>query len=237
MVGVLPAGGTMNILIHRAVSPLILCLTLSLCVSVPLYGQASERQLLTRADAGAPASGAEPDLLALHQATERFRDVDVALAEGYIRDPMNVCDTAESLGRPPEIGVMGIHYFRPDLLGISAPPNPRVTGNGVHTDFWTPSILIYEPKADGSLELVAVENLVFKDAWEAAGNTELPTFHGVAYDHMFDDLATKIDEAHMFEPHYDRHVWIFRDNPNGVFAQFNPNVSCEHHRPEAKPLR
>jgi hypothetical protein len=32
----------------------------------------------------------------------------------------------------------------------------------------------------------------------------------------------------MFEPHYDLHVWLYRDNPNGMFAQFNPNVSCAH---------
>ena len=35
----------------------------------------------------------------------------------------------------------------------------------------------------------------------------------------------------MFEPHYDRHVWIYRENPNGVFAQFNPNVTCSHQKP------
>jgi hypothetical protein len=33
----------------------------------------------------------------------------------------------------------------------------------------------------------------------------------------------------MFEPHYDRHVWLYRENPNGVFAQFNPRVSCAAH--------
>jgi hypothetical protein len=48
---------------------------------------------------------------------------------------------------------------------------------------------------------------------------------------MQDDPATQVDEAHMFEPHYDRHVWLFRDNPNGVFAQFNPKVSCAAHKP------
>ena len=47
---------------------------------------------------------------------------------------------------------------------------------------------------------------------------------------MRDDPATAIDEAHMFEPHYDRHVWLYRRNPNGMFAQFNPAVSCQHHR-------
>ena len=168
----------------------------------------------------------EPDLAAVRAAAERFRDVNVALAEGYIRDPMNLCDTAAMMGRPAELGAMGIHFFRPDLLGITAPPNPRVAGNGTHTDFLRPAILIYEPQPDGSLELVAVENLVFQRAWHGAGHAERPTFHGVPYDHMADDPATSIDEAHMFEPHYDRHVWVFRENPNGVFAPFNPNVRC-----------
>lgn len=180
-----------------------------------------------RAEAG-PAPG-EISLEEVRAATERFADVRVALAEGYLRDPGNLCETAEMMGRPASLGAMGIHFFRPDLLGISGPPNPRVDGNGTHVDFRQPAILIYEPQADGSLQLVAVENLVFKKAWEAAGHSEPPSFHGVPYDHMFDDPATPVDEAHMFEPHYDRHVWLFRDNPGGVFAQFNPNVTCAHH--------
>ena len=172
----------------------------------------------------------EPTLAAVKQATERFRDVKVALAEGYIRDPMNLCETAALMGRPAALGAMGVHYFRPDLLGITAPPSPRVNGDGIHTDFLKPSVLIYEPQADGSLQLVAVENLVFVAAWHAAGHKEPPTFHGVKWDWMIDDPKTKADEAHMFEPHFDRHVWIYRENPNGVFAQFNPAVSCAHHR-------
>ncbi|HEU4498284.1 MAG TPA: hypothetical protein VFR60_03000 [Sphingomicrobium sp.] len=170
----------------------------------------------------------ESELAAVRAATERFRDVNVALAEGYMRDPMNLCDTAPMMGRPAALGAMGVHYFRPDLLGISGPPNPRVDGSGTHTDFNNPAILIYEPQADGSLELVAVENLVFIKAWEAAGKKERPSFHGKSFDRMVDDPATAVDEAHMFEPHYDLHVWLYRDNPNGTFAQFNPNVSCAH---------
>jgi hypothetical protein len=181
----------------------------------------------------APQAAGEPSLEQVRAATERFRDVKVALAEGYVRDPMNICDTADMMGRPASLGAMGIHYFRPDLLGISAPPNPRVDGNGTHTDFLKPGILIYEPQADGSLELVAVENLVFQKSWRAAGNQAKPRFHGVEYDTMQDDPATRVDEAHMFEPHYDRHVWLYRKNPNGMFAQFNPNVSCKAHKPGA----
>ena len=171
----------------------------------------------------------EPTLEEVRKLTERFKDVKVALAEGYIRDPFNLCDTATMMGRPAALGAMGIHYFRPDLLGITAPPSPKVDGNGTHTDFRKPSILIYEPQADGSVQLVAVENLVFAASWRAAGNTKPPTFHGVPWDSMVDDPKTELDEAHMFAPHFDRHVWIYRDNPSGVFAQFNPKVSCAHH--------
>lgn len=186
---------------------------------------------LTGARETGPAPGpGEPTLAEVRAATERFRDVKVALAEGYVADPMNLCETAPMMGQPASLGAMGIHYFRPDLLGITAPPSPRVNGDGTHTDFRRPAILIYEPQADGSLALVAVENLVFQAAWRKSGHTALPTFHGVPYDTMADDPKTAVDEAHMFEPHFDRHVWIFRENPNGVFTPFNPAVTCAHHR-------
>lgn len=177
----------------------------------------------------APGPG-EPTLAEVRRATERFLDVQVALAEGYVRDPFDLCDTAEMLGRPAALGAMGVHYVRPDLLGITKPPSPRVDGNGTHTDFRTPGILIYEPQRDGGMALVAVENLVFARSWREAGHAAPPTFHGVPYDTMTDDPATAADEAHAFAPHFDRHVWIYRHNPNGVFAPFNPAVTCAHHR-------
>lgn len=178
-------------------------------------------------DASGPEPAEDPSLESVKEATARFQDVNVALAEGYIPDPMDLCDTADMMGRPSDEGAMGIHYFRPDLLGITA-TEPRVSGLGVHTDFLHPAILIYEPQADASLELVALENLVFKASWDSL-NAEPPSFHGVPFDLMADEPSTAIDEAHMFEPHYDLHVWIYRENPNGIFAQFNPAVSCEHH--------
>lgn len=171
---------------------------------------------------------AEPTLEEVRRATERFRDVNVALAEGYVRDPMNVCETAGHMGLPAETGAMGIHFARFDLLEVTA-TEPRVDGTGTHTDFLQPAVLLYEPQADGSMELVGVENLVFMAAWEAAGNTAPPSFQGVAWDRMVDDPATEVDEAHMFAPHYDRHVWLYRENPSGIFAQWNPAVTCEHH--------
>ncbi len=184
---------------------------------------------LTTACAHSPTS-TEPSLSELRAASERFQDIKVALAEGYIRDPENACVTADSMGYPASDGAMGVHYVRPDLLGLAGPPNPRVSGSGIHTDFRKPAILLYEPGADGSMTLVGVENLVFIDAWEKAGNRAPPSFHGVAFDRMADDPGTPLDEAHLFEPHYDQHVWLYRDNPRGVYVAFNPAVSCAAHK-------
>ena len=198
-----------------------------------LAAQASE------APAAAPVP-AEPSLDQVRAATERFRDVKVALAEGYVRDPMDHCVIAPDIGRPAADGAMGVHYIRMDLIGVSGPPNPRISGTGTHTDFTKPAILLYEPKADGSLELVGVENLVFKTAWAAAGNKEPPAYQGVAWNSMEDDPATAVDEGHMFTPHFDRHVWLYRENPKGIYEQFNTNVSCaahkaaDHHAPQTQ---
>ena len=56
-----------------------------------------------------------------------------------------------------------------------------------------PSVLIYEPPEDGSLELVAVENLVFEKAWDASGKTEELVLNGRGWDHMADDPGTPGD--------------------------------------------
>ena len=96
------------------------------------------------ADPG-PASPSEPTLAQVKAAAEKYRDVKAALADGYIQDPSGMCETAEMMGKPAALGAMGVHYFRPDLLGISAPPNPRVDGTGTYTDFRKPVVLLYEP--------------------------------------------------------------------------------------------
>lgn len=166
-------------------------------------------------------------LVEVRAATEKYADVEVAVADGYLRDPGDLCVVAPVEGLPAELGGMGVHYFRPDLLGITA-TEPRVAGGGMHTDFLQPGVLIYVPDETGALKLVAVENLVFEGAWQAAGNTSPPEFHGYPYVHRIDDPATPdVDEAHLFEPHYELHVWLYDENPAGVFAQYNPRVTCD----------
>ena len=172
-------------------------------------------------------SATEVDLDQMREAVMKYKDVNVAIEEGYIT-PDNHCVSAAGEGLPPELGAMGIHYIHPAMLQITG-TDPRVDGNSTHTDWSKPSVLIYEPQADGSMELVAVENLVFEAAWKASGNTEELVLNGRAWDHMADDPATPGDEAHGFMPHFDQHVWLFRDNPMGTLMPFNPNVTCDHH--------
>jgi hypothetical protein len=225
------------------IRPAALCIiafaTLSAAACSPTEPPASSPAPEAGEAAPSPAPGpGEPTLEEVRALTEKYTDINVALADGYVRDPADVCDMATHTGKPAEWGGMGVHYAHFGQAGVAGPPPPggKVDGIGTHTDFRKPTVLIYEPQADGSMVLVAVENLVFKAAWDAA-NPEPPTFHGVKWDEMADDPATPIDEAHGFAPHYDRHVWIYRDNPRGVFATHNPNVTCEHHKGAMPPMQ
>lgn len=193
-----------------------------------IFAQTVASATLALAGTTVAAADQAADLAAVKAATERFADVEAALADGYIPDPSGQCVSAEAEGLPAELGAMGIHYLRPDLLGLTAGQS-RVDGTGTHTDFLKPAVLLYEPQADGTLVLVGVENLVFRKAWHDAGNTQAPVFSGVSWNEMADDPKTPMDEAHHFEPHYDLHVWLYRDNPAGTFAPFNPAVSCKNH--------
>lgn len=169
----------------------------------------------------------EAQIADIRAATEKYSDVNAALADGFVPDPSGACVTAEAEGLPPELGGMGIHYLHMGRLGITT-DKPRVDGNGTNVDFAQPSILLYEPQADGTLALIGVENLVFIKAWEAAGNSGAPSFAGRKWDRMADDAGTDGDEAHAFEPHFDLHVWTARENPAGPTAPFNPAVNCEN---------
>jgi hypothetical protein len=64
---------------------------------------------------------------------------------------------------------------------------------------------------------------VSADAWEAEGHDEPPAFGGVEFAYAPDDPAMSVPA------HYDLHVWLYRENPLGMFAAYNPDASCEHH--------
>ena len=120
---------------------------------------------------------------------------------------------------------MGYHYVNPRLLGLTAPVNGRVNGTGTYTGTNPPAILLYVPDGQGGLKLAGIELLVFAEAWQAE-NKQPPKYRGREYNYMADDPSTPQDEAHNFMPHYDLHIWLFENNPSGLYAQWNPALSC-----------
>jgi ketosteroid isomerase-like protein len=172
----------------------------------------------------------------VRQATAKYNDVNVALAAGYVPAPPGDCVTAAKEGLPAAWGGMGIHYINPGMLKIKG-TQPKVTGDATHTDFMNPSILLYEPQADGTMKLVGVENLVFLHAWQKSGKQAPPKFAGRSYDTMADNAGTEHDEAHNFEPHMDQHVYFAKSaNPSDQLRPFHPSVTCEHFKPVAAQM-
>ena len=77
-----------------------------------------------------------------------------------------------------------------------------------------PEFLIYEPGPAGQMKLVAVEYVV--PFSEVPANADPPTLFGQHFH------ANEVFGVWAF------HVWAWRNNPSGIFAGWNPKVSCEH---------
>jgi hypothetical protein len=139
----------------------------------------------------------------VRQATARFQNVEEATAAGYV-DPLT-CVSG------PQEGTMGVHFTNADLL------------NDGKLDPQRPELLVYEPK-DGQLHLVAVEYLVFAEAWDAT-NPAPPVLLGQLFQYVGSP------NRYGLPAFYELHVWAWKDNPNGMFADWNPNVSCAEYTP------
>ena len=94
------------------------------------------KRAIAQAQTGAAsvAPPREPTLAEVRQATERFQDIKVALAEGYIRDPADLCETAEIEGAASGTRRDGVHYSVPIFSAsrrrrtrVSMAPEPTPT--------------------------------------------------------------------------------------------------------------
>jgi hypothetical protein len=99
----------------------------------------------------------------------------------------------------PGLGGMGYHWVNPTLVDPVFDP-------------LKPEAVLYAPGPGGKLKLIAVEYIVV-NAEQAA-----PTFGGQAFD---------VGGTPLPIPHWSLHAWIHENNPSGMFAPFNPNVSCQ----------
>ena len=151
-----------------------------------------------------PASANESGIAALRQATAPFHSLAAAQAAGYT---IQVYDLAgiTCIADPAGSGTMGIHFLNPGLLGTVDPIEPQ--------------LVIYVPRKDGSLKLVAVEFLVIAAGWDATHSSP-PELFGQQY------RLTTAPNRYGLPDFYELHVWAWQPNPLGMFNEWNPRVSC-----------
>jgi hypothetical protein len=87
-------------------------------------------------------------------------------------------------------------------------------------DPYRPEALVYEPKQGGGLRLVALEYIVFKSAWEAAGHSSPPSMFGRQFD------FTNSPNRYGIPPFYALHAWIWKTNSSGPLEPYNPRIDC-----------
>lgn len=164
-----------------------------------------------------PLAGVGPDLAAVRRATAQFHNADVAAAAGYVFGEPCVASPA---------GAMGIHAPNPALIGDQTIDPER------------PEVLLYQEKPNGGLKLIGVEYLQVVlvrntttgrvSPWFSASRwpsnyvvvNPTPQLFGQTFDGPMPGHSPTMPW------HWDFHVWIWANNPNGMFAQWNPSISC-----------
>jgi hypothetical protein len=98
----------------------------------------------------------------------------------------------------PPIGAMGVHYGNTSII------------DGAVTQF-RPEVLMYEPGPQGQQKFVGVEFIVPFTAWTSPTP---PVLFGQTF------MPNQTFQV------WALHVWVGRENPLGLFADWNPRVSC-----------
>ena len=140
-------------------------------------------------------------LQAVREATARFQDVRAAEAAGYKLE--FGCVSGD------DFGAMGLHYV-----------NDTLVGSGV-IDVNRPQIILYEAQPDGSLKLTGADYLAVASTWDAAHPGVTPQLMGQIF-HYFE-----APNRFGLPAFYTLHAWAWKNNPNGAFVNWHPNVSCQ----------
>jgi hypothetical protein len=186
--------------------------TIRSCVALLAAVTAASAALHTplQAQAKANATGAPtltPELAKVRAGLERYQDPIVAVRDGYLSTVG--CVEYPAGGHEHTVhyapGGMGVHLLNAQLVGPTLDPAK-------------PQVLIYEPDGD-KLRLAAAEWFV---PAQVAGKN-VPMIFGRKLDGPMEGHEPVM--AKDFH-HYDLHVWLWKNNPAGVFSPTNPAVKC-----------
>ena len=157
------------------------------------------------AAAAAPATAEQKTkaaalIKAVREATELYQSSDFAESQGYSLQFGCVSGS--------DFGAMGMHFVKFGLVDDVL-------------DLTQPEIILYEPLPNGKLRITGADYLIPAAAWDAKHPHDPPQLMGQLF-HLFDS-----PNRFGLEPFYTLHVWAWKENPNGAFTNWNPNVSCE----------
>jgi hypothetical protein len=151
--------------------------------------------------AAAGPSDLSPLVDKVRAATAQYKNVNVALHEGFVQGTPCVSG--------PDFGAMGVHFVLPE----------RINNAVLSAD--QPEALIYEPMAGGALRFVGVEFIILASVWQ----TQHPTAGPPALDgHLLNFVAAP--NRYGLPAFYELHVWAWEQNPVGSFADWNTQVTC-----------
>lgn len=142
------------------------------------------------------AAGGKSKLAPIRAATASFHNTEAAQAAGW-----DLVPGLDHCFENPGVGAMGYHYIDVASLDLAL--------EATH-----PEALVYAPNHQGDLKLAAVEYIVPAEPWDAENAGTLPSVLGHEL-HLNEALGV-----------YVLHAWIWRHNPSGIFADWNPRVSC-----------
>jgi hypothetical protein len=182
---------------------LILSIALAFATALALASGIAAYAAHSSAHSSAHVATQDP-LQAAHAATARFHALSVATRNGYtvLKDSAGITCIDN-----PGIGAMGIHFVNGTLVN-SGQINPQ-----------KPQALVYEPGANGQMQLVALEYVVFQQQWDATHSSQ-PVLFGQPF------MLTPDGNRFGLPAFYSLHAWIWKDNPTGMFSMWNPDVSC-----------
>jgi hypothetical protein len=182
----------------------------AIAVVLMLVGQSAARAQDAHVHSQAPQdaeltvdqqSKAKTLLKKVRDATDRYQNVNVAEADGY--QLLFGCVSGDT------VGAMGLHYVNMDLV------------NKGEVKLSRPQIVIYEPTPDGRVRLTGADYLIIAEGWDKKHPNDPPQLMGQLF-HLFD-----APNRFGLPAFYTLHVWAWKDNPNGAFVNWHPNVSCE----------
>lgn len=188
----------------RSLLPVLAMMCLFLLLPFAAHGQ-EMTDMPMPTDSATSVSPEVAKLVAdVRHTTAGFRDFSTAEPAGYGK--FLDCFTNA------QVGGMGQHYVNGDLVGDDV------------ADPMKPEALVYEPDGKGNMNLVAFEYLIFADKWDP-NNTGKPA--PMLFDRPM-HLMTNIPNT---PPVWALHLWLWTDNPDGLFSNFNPIVFCPADQP------